>query len=143
MKKNIKVAVTGHFDPLHIGHVQHIQEAARLGDMLIVILSGSEQCIKKKGYEFMPYQERAGILLALKDVNLVVPNIDVDNTTTESLRTYKPDIFAKGGDRTPDNMPQSELDICKKLGIEIVYNVGGSKIQSSSKLVKDSKVKLG
>lgn len=128
------VAVAGGFDPVHIGHVEHIKAANLLGGKLIVMLNSDDCMVKKKGRPFMPFEERKAILESLKWVDEVVPVIDKDRTVTESLRYYRPDIFAKGGDRTPDNMPQSELDVCKELGIEIIYDIGGEKVQSSSKL---------
>ena len=52
------------------------------------------------------------------------------------LREIKPDIFANGGDRKAGNI--SEYELCRKLGIEMVFNIGGEKIQSSSELVADA-----
>ena len=132
------VAITGHFDPIHVGHVRHIQAASKLGT-LIVIVNPDEHCITKKGYCFMPYKERSEIIGSIRGVDSVVLNIDNDGTTAKSLEWYKPDIFAKGGDRTEESMPKNELEVCRDLGIEIVYNVGGEKIQSSSKLVERSR----
>jgi len=133
--KPVKVMVSGHFDPLHIGHVQHIRAAKLLGNQLIVVLSTDEQCIAKKGYCFMPFKERKGILEALRGVDKVVLNIDKDNTSAESIRLYHPDIFAKGGDRNLASLPKSEVKICQELGIKIVFGTGGKKVQSSSELV--------
>ena len=61
--------------------------------------------------------------------------MDTDGTVVKTLERIRPRIFAKGGDRTPENMPQSEIDICKKIGCKIVYGVGGKKIGSSSEVV--------
>lgn len=134
----IIVAVSGGFDPIHIGHLRSILEARELGDSVMVILTRDDQLIKKKGYVFMPYHERKEILMRIDGVDMVLPNIDLDLSSTQSLERYSPDIFAKGGDRTEDNMPQMEKDICQKIGCKIVYGVGGGKIQSSSWLVKKS-----
>jgi D-beta-D-heptose 7-phosphate kinase/D-beta-D-heptose 1-phosphate adenosyltransferase len=132
------VAISGGFDPIHIGHLRSIKEAKKLGDKLMVILTRDEQLIQKKGYYFMPYEERKEILESVEGVDRVVPNIDAQITSNESLEYYRPDIFAKGGDRTEDNMPEIEKMICEKIGCKIVYGVGGDKIQSSSSLVKRS-----
>jgi cytidyltransferase-like protein len=134
----IIVAVSGGFDPLHVGHLRSIQEAGKLGDKLMVILTRDEQLIEKKGYCFMPYEERKEILEGVEGIDIVVPNVDAGITSNESLEYYHPDIFAKGGDRTEDNMPEIEKEICAKIGCRIVYGVGGGKIQSSSWLVKKS-----
>jgi cytidyltransferase-like protein len=134
----VVVAVSGGFDPIHIGHIRSIKEAKKLGDELIVILTRDDQLIQKKGYYFMPYDERKEILESIVCVDRVVPNIDADVTSNESLEYYRPNIFAKGGDRTEDNMPEIEKTVCERIGCKIVYGVGGAKIQSSSSLVKRS-----
>lgn len=131
------VCVSGHFDPLHVGHIKHIQAAAKLG-AVVVILSTDEQCIAKKGYCFMPYEERREILKAMRCVHSVVPNVDNDDSSTKSLERYHPDIFAKGGDRDLASLPKTEVQVCSKLGIKIVFGVGGSKVQSSSKLARNA-----
>jgi cytidyltransferase-like protein len=134
----IIVAIAGGFDPVHIGHIRNIREAQKLGDRLLVILTQDRQLVTKKGYYFMPYGERKEILESIAGIDLVVPNIDHDITCNESLEYYRPDIFAKGGDRTDDNMPEMEKTVCRKIGCQIVYGVGGGKIQSSSSLVKNA-----
>jgi D-beta-D-heptose 7-phosphate kinase/D-beta-D-heptose 1-phosphate adenosyltransferase len=133
--KNIKtVCVSGGFDPIHIGHVRYIQEAAKLGDYLIVILNSDEFLVKKKGKAFMPFEERKEILFAIDGVDEVFMAIDKDMTVCETLELLKPDIFAKGGDRTLENIPEKET--CERLGIDMVFGVGGDKIQSSSWIIE-------
>lgn len=131
----ITVCCSGGYDPLHLGHLENLKAAKKLGDRLIVILTRDDQLIAKKGFVFMPYNQRKAILEELRCVDVVAENIDKDTTSTESLKLYKPQIFCKGGDRTPENMPQGELDVCREIGCEILYNVGGGKIESSSRLV--------
>ena len=135
-KKLKVVAVSGGFDPLNgLGHITHIQEARKLGDCLVVILSRDDQLVSKKGRAFYPsYADREAILKELKSVDKIIMNIDKDETCTETLRLVKPNIFAKGGDRAPDNMPKSELNVCKEIECEIVYGVGEAKRTSSSQL---------
>ena len=135
----MKVAVCGGFDPLHVGHIRHFKGAKALGDELIVILNTDRWLRKKKGYVFMPFKERKEIIESVIYVDRVVECIDKDVSVAKTLATIKPDIFAKGGDRGIGNIPKSEIDICKKLGIRIVCGVGGKKIQSSSELVKKAK----
>ena len=104
----------------------------------MVSIHRDECCVKKKGYCFMPLEDRLAIIEALRFVDeVIVCGSSCDLTTCEALQTVKPQIFAKGGDRTPDNMPKSEVELCEKLGIKIVYGVGGGKVQSSSWLVKN------
>jgi len=131
----ITVAVSGAFDPLHVGHIRYIREASRLGDRLIVILNTDDFLLKKKGFVFMPFEERKEILESIKGVYEVVPSIDDDLTVSKTLEKLKPDIFAKGGDRTgPENIPEAET--CQKIGCRLVTNVGGGKIDLPEK-VKD------
>lgn len=131
----MKVAVSGGFDPLHIGHTRYLKEALSLGDCLIVILTRDDQLILKKGKVFMPYEERKEILewsLEGKGRFEVVENIDMGLTSIESIRKYKPDIFAKGGDTwDEENLPEAE--VCREIGVKVVFGVGGfKKVQSSS-----------
>lgn len=134
--KEITVSVSGGFDPIHIGHVRMIREARLLGDRLIVFLNSDNFLINKKGKAFMSFEDRKEILEAMEDVDQVVAVIDEDQTVCETLKKYKPDIFANGGDRKIDNVP--EVGVCNDLEIEMVWEIGrGGKIRSSSKLVKD------
>lgn len=136
-KKKKVVAVSGGFDPIHIGHVRMIQDAKKLGNV-IVFLNTDEWLKRKKGYVFMPWEERAEILLGVKGVKEVYRAMDEDNTVCEALKFYKPDVFANGGDRKPCYVP--EYQICEELGIEMAFSVGGDdKPQSSSWLVEKSK----
>ena len=99
----------------------------------MVILNRDDWLLAKKGFVFMPYAEREELLLAIRYVDEVVPQIDVDDTVCYSLEIYKPDIFAKGGDRTQENVP--ELTTCIENGIQPVFGVGGDKFESSTELI--------
>ena len=87
----------------------------------------------------MSWEERAEIISSISGVSKVVEVDDSDGTVCNALRILKPDFFGNGGDRKSDNTPEGEL--CKELGIELVWNLGGEKIQSSSDLVKSVKNK--
>ena len=143
MKKPIVVAVSGGFDPIHIGHIRMFQEAKALGDELVVILNNDNWLADKKGKPFMPGEERKEIIEAIKGVDRVVltdhtPH-DPDRSVCRALREIKPDIFANGGDRHPEGDPVPEVALCSELGIQMVYNVGaGGKVQSSSWLIKNA-----
>ena len=141
MKKKFKVMlVSGGFDPVHVGHVRMIQAAAKFGDV-IVICNSDAWLKRKKGYSFMPFIERAEILRAFKGVKDVVEADDDDGSVCETLKVLQPDIFANGGDRFNTNTPEAQT--CKKYDIEMLWGVGGGKIQSSSDLVANMKqVKL-
>ena len=135
------VAISGGFDPVHVGHIEMMKEAKALGDRLVVILNNDNWLIAKKGFAFMNQQERKTIIEAIKYVDEVIitnhPPSPTDMSVCAELETLKPDIFVNGGDRKPDGDPVPEVELCQKLGIQMVYNIGKSgKIQSSSDLVK-------
>ena len=135
----IRVAVTITFDLLHAGHIDHLEKASKLGDKVIIIVDPDEFLIEKKGYALQPLESRMRIAQFLKNnipwIEDVVVSIDKDGTCAETLRMIKPDLFVKGGDRTSDNMPQNEIEVCKKIGCKIVYGVG-EQLYSSSELVR-------
>jgi len=135
-KKEIVVACSGYFDPLHVGHIECFEKAKALGDRLIVIVNNDKQAVLKNGSEFISFKERIKIIKSLKVVDEVFASIDEDRTVCKSLEALKPSIFAKGGDRNAGNIPEKE--VCDRLGIKIVDGCG-EKIQSSSELVKKFK----
>ena len=138
-KKKKLIAISGGFDPVHIGHVRMIQDARKLGNV-IVFLNTDDWLIRKKGYIFMSWDERAEILLGMKGVKEVYSAMDDDNTVCEALKFYKPHVFANGGDRKEGNVP--EYSICEEYDITMKFGIGGEdKPQSSSWLV--DKVKFG
>lgn len=135
------VAVSGGFDPIHIGHLRYLQSSKSLANVygmkLMVILDSQEYLIKKgNGHPFYPtYEDREELLNSIKYVDKVVKQINC--STAESLEFYKPRIFAKGGDRTLDNLPKEEIDICMKNNITIFTGIGGfDKPRSSSILIR-------
>ena len=143
-----KIVITsGYFNPLHIGHINLIREAKNLGDFLIVIINNDEQVRLKGSVPFMSAQERVEIVRALRYADEVMLSIDKDRTVAESIRfiaqKHKGDLyFAKGGDRNAGNIPESESQVCKEFNIKIINGVGGDKVQSSSRLLKNASVKL-
>lgn len=132
------IATSGGFDPLHVGHVRCIQSAAMLkGDdgLFVVIVNGDGFLERKKGFVFMPIEERMELIAAIRGVDYVVSWDDGSQFVTEAIRAMKPNVFAKGGDRsTAENVP--EYDTCVEIGCAVVFGIGGaSKVQSSSELV--------
>lgn len=146
-KRPIVVAISGGFDPIHIGHVRYMQEAKKLGDVLVVILNNDHWLKLKKGHAFMPQDERKEVIESIACVDRVVLSSHTERTddysVCEDLRVLRPDIFANGGDRKPDNDPVPEVAVCDEFGIQMMYNVGaGGKVQSSSWLIEDAAKKL-
>ena len=145
-KVKVVVAVSGGFDPIHVGHVRLFQRARALGDALVVILNNDHWLQKKKGVVFMSQEERKEIIGALTSVDQVILTEHTEDPQDMSvcveLEKIRPDIFANGGDRdrqNADNKNSSlnpEQLLCQKLGIRMVFNVGdGGKVQSSSWLL--------
>jgi len=126
----IKVVTSGYFNPVHIGHIKLFEEASKLGDWLVVIVNNDNQVKLKGSKVFMDETERCDIIRAIRYVDEVILSVDQDRTICQTLDMIKPNIFAKGGDSTPDNVPEKE--VCEKNNTQIIYNVGGDKIQSSS-----------
>ncbi|KKR65575.1 MAG: Glycerol-3-phosphate cytidylyltransferase [Parcubacteria group bacterium GW2011_GWF1_40_5] len=139
--------VSGGFDPIHIGHVRMFEEAKKLGDELVVLINNDNWLKFKKGYAFMPEHERKEIIEAFAAVDRVILSKHKKNTKDISisgeLRSIRPHIFAKGGDRHSGNIPSPEVLVCREIGCTIVDGVGfGGKVQSSSELVKKAHKKL-
>ena len=129
MNKKI-VVVSGYFDPLHIGHLEYLNEAKKLGDELHVIVNNDYQASLKKGQSFMSQDDRLEIVKSLKVVDKAILSIDKDKSVKKTLIQVNPDIFANGGDQFQGTILEEE--VCKKNNIQIIDGLG-KKIRSSSK----------
>jgi len=129
------VLVTGGFDPIHSGHIAYFKAARTLGDMLIVGLNSDDWLERKKGRAFMPWNERLCIVNNLSMVDEVFTFDDEDDSARhfiQQVRAHYPDaklIFANGGDRTIDNIPEMDV-VDPKLCFE--FAVGGTDKKNSS-----------
>ena len=137
------VIITGGFDPLHSGHLNYIKAARELGDILIVGVNSDEWLVRKKGRSFMPFEDRIALVGALEGVDYAIPFNDKDNSAKDAIewarRVFPQDkiIFANGGDRTLNNIP--EMNIVDDT-IEFVFGVGGTdKANSSSWILEEWK----
>jgi cytidyltransferase-like protein len=137
------VLITGGFDPLHSGHIAYFKAAKTLGDMLIVGLNSDDWLVRKKGAAFMPWNERLCIINNLSMVNEVYTFNDDDGSAKhfiQQARAHYPDaelIFANGGDRTKDNIP--EMDVVDS-NLTFVFGIGGeNKMNSSSWILQEWK----
>jgi len=128
--------VSGGFDPVHVGHLRMFQAAKALGDELVVVLNCDNWLRKKKGNNFMSSEDRAEIIKAFDCVDYVYVLETNRNDVGEAIELFKPYIFANGGDRRAEkDIPEAE--VCKRLGVQMVFNVGGDKLRSSSDLLKN------
>lgn len=132
-KNELVVAVSGYFNPLHVGHLVMISGAKKLGGKLIAIINNDEQVKLKGSVPFMSLADRVKIIKALRDVDEVFVSIDTDKSVCRSLAKIKPDIFANGGDRKSiGDVP--EYNICQKYGIKMIDGLG-KKTRASSILI--------
>ena len=136
------VIVSGGFDPVHVGHLRLFKEAKKHGDRLIVVVNSDDFLIAKKGYFAESQEDRRELIQAFECVDMVFPAIDKDQTVCETLKELKKLsaeddqlVFANGGDRFLDDVP--EVKVCKENGIETLFNIGGGKVNSSSKIISD------
>ena len=133
-----KIAISGYFDPIHIGHIEYINNAKKLGDWLVVIVNNNNQCALKKGKYFMDEKDRVLIVKNIKAVDEVFLSIDEDKTVCKSLKKVNPDVFANGGDRKNYEIPESK--VCKENNIQIIDGLG-DKIRSLSDLTGLKEIK--
>jgi cytidyltransferase-like protein len=141
MKKII--LISGGYDPIHSGHIAYIQAAKKLGDILVVAVNSDEWLVRKKGRSFMPLHERLAILNSIQGVDFVIGFNDSDNSACDAInmtrQSYPADmiIFANGGDRTKENIP--EMSIVDD-NLEFAFGVGGdNKMNSSSWILEEWK----
>ncbi len=144
MAEHPTVASSGGYDPVHTGHKRHLAVAIFLcqqtNSELLVILTRDDQLLRKKFRYYMPFEERKEVLewiLEGKGVSFqVVENVDHDLSSKESLRFYRPTVFAKGGDSWNEaNLP--EMAVCRELGIHVLFGVGGFDKPRNSSDAKD------
>jgi len=135
------VLVTGGFDPLHSGHIAYFKAAKQLGNLLVVGVNSDDWLTLKKGRSFMPASERKAIIENIYQVHKVIEFDDTDDSAIDAIRKVKAMfprdhiIFANGGDRTRDNIPEMVFD-----DVEFVFGVGGTnKANSSSWILEEWK----
>ena len=142
------VVISGFFNPLHIGHIDYISAARNLGDFLIVIVNSDDQVKIKGSVPFMNQDDRLRIIRNIKGVDRAVIAIDEDGSVCKTIREefkrlqndpfFEEMVFANGGERKEGGGPEDVLE--EELGVRMIYNAGGDKVQSSSNLIKKAEV---
>ena len=130
--------VSGGFDPIHEGHIAMIQDCINRGaDGVVILLNSDEWLTRKKGKPFMKFVSRFAVCQAIRGVVIVTPCDDRDGSVCQGIRNVRASlpldvqlVFANGGDRTKENIP--ELAVCNELGISVEFGVGGSDKKNSS-----------
>ncbi len=105
------VLTNGCFDLLHVGHLRYLQEARRLGDLLIVGVNSDEsvRTLKGESRPIVPEAERAELISGLECVDYVT--IFSEPTAIDLVNLIQPAYYAKGGDYTEQDLPESEAVI--------------------------------
>ena len=133
------VLVTGGFDPIHSGHIAYLNAARQLGDLLVVGLNSDAWLVRKKGRYFLPFYERDVLTYAIKGVDGVISFNDDDGSAKDAIlrvRRMYPDwhiVFANGGDRTKENIPEMSVD---ETNISFMFGVGGEDKKNSSSWIQ-------
>ena len=133
------VLVTGGFDPLHRGHIALLKDAKQQGTYLIVGLNSDKWLSRKKGRPFMTYEERKEILLSLSCVDEVISFNDDNDTACDAIAQViqsSPIIFANGGDRHNENVPEYSL-YKDDDNVTFRWGIGGTNKQNSSSWLLD------
>ena len=132
------IVVSGGFDPLHSGHINMFKQANELGPIWL-LLNTDEWLQKKKGYIFLSYKEREIILTSNRFIDRVIKATDKDDTVVNNLKEFVNNdlefAFANGGDRIPTTTP--EMAYCLEHNIPMLFNIGGTKTESSSKIIRN------
>jgi D-beta-D-heptose 7-phosphate kinase/D-beta-D-heptose 1-phosphate adenosyltransferase len=143
-KKDKIIIVSGGFDPVHVGHIKMFKAAHDLHATVVVGMNSDSWLMRKKGTTFMPFDERKEILGAIRYIDFIYSFDDEDDSACDLIRKvsqiFTDDtqiFFGNGGDRNFDNSP--EVDYCEENDIELIWGLGGRKIQSSSDLVKNAR----
>ena len=140
--------ISGYFNPIHSGHIDYITSAAKICDKLIVIVNNDHQVKLKGSTPFQSQEERQKIVSSIRGVNEAVISIDVDGSVCQTIRSeyyshcddpfFLAMAFGNGGDRKEGVVPEGVLE--EELGIRMIYNIGGEKVQSSSELIKKASI---
>lgn len=130
------IVASGYFNPLHLGHIKYLNAAKWMGGKLAVVVNNDHQVALKGATPFMSEQDRAAIVGSLRFVDYVTIAIDKDRGISKTLEILRPTIFVNGGD-VRDESECREAETCRKLGIHMVFGVGGNeKLRSSSDLIR-------
>jgi len=132
------IIVSGGFDPLHSGHINMFKQAQQFGTVWAIV-NTDEWLQRKKGYNLLSYEERELIVKSNRYVSKVIKGMDDNDNVVRNLQyLYKDKVqfaFANGGDRVPSSTP--EMAYCLEHNIPMLFNIGGTKTESSSKIVRN------
>lgn len=134
--------LSGGFDPLHVGHIRMIQHARDMAALVVVGINSDEWLTRKRGRVITKFEDRCQIVASIRGVTSAVGFDDADDTAVALIKMVcrlSPGAriaFGNGGDRTSTNVP--EVEICHELGVDLVWGVGGTKVESSSGVIESA-----
>lgn len=124
------ILLSGGCDPCVFGHIKLIEDATKYGKVVWAL--NSDRWLKsKKGYVFMNWHERAGVLRSIRGISDVISVDDLDGSVNKAIEEIKPDYFGHGGKEY--NIPEKQL--CEKLGVQLIWELGGDIKFSSGDIV--------
>ncbi len=114
------VFTNGCFDILHSGHVTYLRQARRLGDVLVVGVNSDESVRRLKGNSrpINREEDRLSVIAALECVDYAV--LFNEDTPERLIRLIRPHVHAKGGDYSPDELPEAEAAAVRDVGGEVI-----------------------
>jgi cytidyltransferase-like protein len=136
------MVLSGGFDPLHVGHIRLLQHARDMASLVVVGINSDAWIRRNRGHVQTSFEDRCQIVAAIRGVTSAVGFDDADDTAVGLIKMVcrlSPGAkiaFGNGGDRTSTNVP--EVDICNELGVDLVWGVGGDRVESSSGVIENA-----
>lgn len=133
-----RMIVSGYFNPLHVGHLEMMENGRKRADYLIVIVNNDAQQMLKKGQIILKEDDRVRVVKALRVVDEVVLSIDDDPSVSKTLemlaKRYADDelIFGNGGDRTSGKVVP-ETGVCERYNIPMQFDLA-AQLDSSTRI---------
>jgi D-beta-D-heptose 7-phosphate kinase/D-beta-D-heptose 1-phosphate adenosyltransferase len=142
MKHYDIMVLSGGFDPLHVGHIRMIQHARDMAALVVVGVNSDDWLMRRRGRVMTPFAERCELVASIRGVTSAVGFEDADDTAVALIKMVSrlspgaKIAFGNGGDRTSTNVP--EVQICNELGVDLVWGVGGDRVESSSGVIEQA-----
>lgn len=134
---------SGYFNPITSAHLDYLEEAKKQTDKLIVIVNNDKQVKIKGSLPFYKEDFRLALISAIKYVDEAILSIDDDGSITKTLQSIVQKYnnheisFGKGGGdrKNRSELPPEEVELCDRLGINLVFGLGGNKKTASSSTI--------
>ena len=136
------MVLSGGFDPLHVGHIRLLQHARDMASLVVVGINSDDWLRRKRADIQTSFEDRCQIVASIRGVTSAVGFDDTDDTAVALIKMVSrlspgaKIAFGNGGDRTSTNVP--EVDICNELDVDLVWGVGGDRVESSSGVIENA-----